>query len=755
MKRALLVGNPNCGKTTLFNALTGSQQRIGNWPGVTVEKKTGHCKLLNQDLAITDLPGLYSLSLSAHASIDTTITAKTLLEDDFDLIINVLDASHLERHLYLSTQLLERGKPLFIVLNMMDLAREQGIEIDCLALEKALGCPVFAMEAHHLKGVEDLKNALGTLNREAPFFSLPLSFELDAQRQALTKQFLNQGLSEALASYAAKRFLEGDHLLRLSFKKNNMTAASSLAKREPETDVDILLADARYQHIHQLILKTQQHRQSKREHFTAKLDRFFLHPIFALPLFFSILYLMFFFAIHVGGAFQDFFNISTEALFVKGSAALLTQAHAPAWLIALIAYGLGVGLHTSLTFLPVMACMFFCLSFLEASGYMARAAFIMDRLMRFFGLPSKSFMPMIIGFGCNVPAIMSARTLENSRDRLFTILISPFMSCSARLAIYTVFVAAFFPHMGATIVFSLYLVGIMMGILTGLVLRSFFIKEKASPLILELPTYHRPSWTRLWTETRHRLWLFLKRTAKVILPVCMLLGLANHLTLHGELSSSDASSGSVLAFLGQKLSPLFSPLGIQENNWPATVGLLTGMLAKEVVIGTLNTLYLPIDLIQQQTSSLAALGTALYAALSSIPEHFHSLGQHFLHPFSLEVDEGIQPLFYTRITQSFDGKIGAYAYLLFILLYIPCVSTMAVIRQETHRKWMWFSVLWSFLLAYGVSVCFYQTATFIHHPLSSLSWLLGIGGGLSLLVVLLSYYQKKEASHASPSPSVY
>jgi ferrous iron transport protein B len=337
---------------------------------------------------------------------------------------------------------------------------------------------------------------------------------------------------------------------------------------------------------------------------------------------------------------------------VQGAAFWLQQIHAPNWLIALCAYGIGKGINTTLTFIPVMALMYFFLALLESSGYMARAAFVVDRIMRFLGLPGKAFVPMIVGFGCNVPAIMAARTLDSQADRNLTILMSPFMSCSARLAIYAVFVAAFFPRGGQNIVFSLYLIGILMAVLTGFILRKTLLLGKTSPLILELPAYHRPSLSRLLNETSLRLRYFITRAGKFIIPVCVILGGFNELTIHGE---------SILSIFGQFITPIFAPMGLHQDNWPATVGLLTGTLAKEVVIGSLNSLYKPI-------------------------------GQMYNH---------------------FDGKIGAYAYLLFILLYIPCVSTMAAIRQEAGRRLMWFSIVWSLLLAYTISVLFYQIASLI------------------------------------------
>ncbi|MDI1353051.1 MAG: ferrous iron transport protein B, partial [bacterium] len=488
MTHVLLVGNPNCGKTTLFNALTGDKQRVGNWPGVTVEKKTGQMVWDNQIIHVTDLPGVYSLVANAQGiSQDEQIAAQAIVSLDSDCIINVLDACHLERHLYLTSQILELGKPVIVVLNMMDIAQQRGISIDLAQLEIQLGCPVIPLQAHKDIGIPQLHQALRALPKAVSPWQLPFSPAVQNALTTIENQLIAGGYEPALAYYYSRRLAEGDRLL--ACPDIDLTAINTL-------DIDILLADARYQKIHEIVLDIQQKHSDASDHFTAKLDRIVLHRFFAIPIFFVMMYLMFLFAINIGGAFQDFFDITTDTVFVQGSAWFLNQLHAPNWLIALIANGVGKGINTTLTFIPVIASMFFFLSLLESSGYMARAAFVVDKAMRAMGLPGKSFVPMIVGFGCNVPASMAARTLDSERDRLLTVMMSPFMSCSARLAIYAVFVAAFFPTGGQNIVFSLYLVGILMAVATGYILRKTSLKGHASPLILELPAYHKPALKR-------------------------------------------------------------------------------------------------------------------------------------------------------------------------------------------------------------------------------------------------------------------
>ena len=720
MTHIMLVGNPNCGKTTLFNALTGDNQRVGNWPGVTVEKKTGLFTIGVQDIAVTDLPGVYSLTSFVHgASQDEQIAANEVAYGDADIMINVVDACHLERHLYLTSQLVELGKPMIVALNMTDIAAFRGITIDAYALSKQLNCPVVVLQAHRKVGLLDLQQAI----LDSPPAALPLKLSLPTSILQTLSDIQHRLLSlcekPQLVPYLSHRLLEGDTLL--------LNDPSILNVIQSTVDIDITMADARYQAVHQIVELVQKKRSDANEHLTAKLDRIVLHRFWALPIFFLLMYLMFLFAINIGGAFQDFFDISTDAIFVQGSAWLLQQLHMPNWLIALFANGVGKGINTTLTFIPVIASMFFFLSLLESSGYMARAAFVVDKVMRALGLPGKSFVPMIVGFGCNVPAIMAARTLDSEQDRLLTVLMSPFMSCSARLAIYAVFVAAFFPVGGQNIVFSLYFIGILMAVLTGLLLRKTVFRGQASPLILELPAYHRPSLRRLFKETSLRLRYFIWRAGKLIIPVCVILGGLNALTIHGGISMGDASSDSVLSLIARWITPVFSPMGLHQDNWPATVGLLSGMLAKEVVVGSLNTLYAQMGHVVQHTISgfdfLGLLNTAIW----SIPHNLLELGTAVMNPIlasapKYEASRSIYGVMY----QHFDGKAGAYAYLLFILLYIPCVSTMAAIKQEASQKLMWFSVTWSLIVAYAAAVIFYQLATFKIHVVESLAWIVGI-----------------------------
>ncbi len=683
MRKVLLVGNPNCGKTTLFNLLTASNQRIGNWPGVTVEKKQGYCEIANQKFEIVDLPGVYSLNVDDNSAQDNIITAREVDGRDIDFIVNVVDACHLERHLYLTTQLLELQIPLILVVNMLDLAQSRQILLNQELLAKKLDCRVVFMQANKKIGIDDLQKELIKTNPEVSRFKVNFSSDLESWIRKLE-------FDKKITSFKACRELE----------------TLGLQGDYPE-DIDVLMADTRYTAIHTIINAVQQQNGKQRDTITAKIDNLVLNRFFALPIFAGIMYLMFLFAINLGGVFRDFFDITTNSIFVNGTAYILTKAHAPIWLISILAYGVGRGINTTASFIPVIFLMYLFLSLLELSGYMARAAFVVDRVMRMLGLPGKSFVPMIVGFGCNVPGIMASRTLESERDRILTILMSPFMSCSARLAIYVVFVSAFFPYGGQHIVFSLYLIGILMAVFTGFILKKTLLIGPSSPLIIELPAYHMPTVMFLIKDTYTRLRIFLVRAGKLIIPICVILSI-----MDGCLLKVGGENISIIAYIGKKLVPLFAPMGISDDNWPAVVGLITGTLAKEVVVGTLNTLY---SHIAQLNHTLLVYDYNLLhemkIACTSLYTNIINFGAVFSNPLAASMNKvDINVAAYGVMVQSFHTKIAAYAYLLFVLLYIPCISTMAAIKQETNRKYMLFAIGWSVILAYIVASVFYQVA---------------------------------------------
>ena len=727
-----LIGNPNSGKTTLFNALTGSKQRVGNWPGVTVERKEGRFEWRGQKADLIDLPGLYSLS-DSEESIDAQISRDFIHLNQFDLIVNVVDAVHLERHLYLTSQLLETSQPILVVLNMMDVAKRRGISIDVPTLEICLDCPVVAISSRRARDLRHLKNQLAS----CIVTSLPLSKPmihypavLKGAIQAICQQMRCSELD-------AQQILEQDHQARIYCEQSDHLE-----------DADILIADARYQGISNCVrdvVRRTDLKSALSSNGTAMLDRFVLNRFLGVPIFLTVMYLLFFFAINIGGAFQDFFEITSHALFVEGLEYFLKTQHAAPWFVTVLSTGIGRGISTTLTFVPVIGAMFLSLAFLEDCGYMARAAFVMDRLMQFLGLPGQSFIPMIVGFGCNVPAVMGARTLDNHKDRILTMMMMPFMSCSARLAIFSVFTAAFFPVGGQNIVFFLYLLGIGMAILTGFILRKSVLKGQSSSLVMELPPYHVPSLSTLLRSAWQRLKGFVLRSGRLIVPICLFIGLLSSFNADGRLHQHHQATPSILAKVGQTLTPLFSPMGIHEDNWPATVGLVTGILAKEVVIGTLNTLYAELARSEVAASeSPFQFWQTLKEAVATISENLKGLKDNFSNPIRASAPaDRLDKDIYGVMYRYFHHPTAAFAYLLFILLYFPCVSTIAVMRREMNGYWALFSMSWTTVLAYGVAVLFYQTTRLTIHFHTAALWIMTILAALGLTLRGLSFYSRQ------------
>lgn len=759
-----LVGNPNCGKTTLFNALTGARQKVGNWPGVTVERKCGAFTLQQKSIDVVDLPGLYTLTQAAQSgALDEKIANDFILHCQSDVIVNIVDASNLERHLYLTMQLLEMGVPMILALNMMDVAKTRGIHIDTKKLAKTLDCPVVAIEANNGVGVDELKAVITHYRRDAhqkSIFKLPYHSALEdaISEFATTLPAVNLPLAKKTNSnrWLASRLLEGDTTLHQFLPAETITKNNALQTRiqiATEEDSDILIADAKYRFIGDVLKAIYLGEPANTKTWTNRFDSIVLNRLLGIPLFLMMMYGVFFFAINVGGAFQDFFDISSQTIFVDGFAHLLSSIGMPNWLIVILANGIGKGINTTITFIPVIGAMFLFLALLEDSGYMARAAFVIDRAMRLLGLPGKAFVPMIVGFGCNVPAIMGARTLENQRDRILTIMMSPFMSCGARLAIYAVFTAAFFPVGGHNVVFALYLIGIAMAIFTGFLLRATVLKGEPSPLLLELPPYRLPTFKALMIHTWQRLKGFVIRAGRLIVPVCVLIGALNAFNLDGTINTADADTHSLLSLVGQWVTPLFHPMGIQDSNWPATVGLVTGVLAKEVVVGTLNSLYSQMGhLIAATGGDAFSLMAGLKEAWQSIPNNLAELSGAFTNPVLAQapiqdVEQGVYGLMYKQ----FDGQAGAFAYLLFILLYFPCISAMGAMLRELNRGWAVFSALWTTGVAYAVAVIFYQAATFARHPMSSSLWIAGMSTAFAATIIGIRVFASRADKKSPPT----
>jgi len=706
-----LLGNPNAGKTTLFNQLTGARQRTGNWPGVTVERKTGLCCLQDEDLEIIDLPGTYSLDVS-DTSTDEQIARNFVQENPDTLYLNILDATTLERGLYLSLQLRELGVPMIVLLNMMDVAKQRGLDIDIEALEAQLDCPVFAISLR-----ED--NALNKIIRPICRYSKPLQdgfvLSYDPQVESAVAQL--QSANNSNRSQA----LEQLHLANDELSQSLNQKVESHCNEE----VDFLLTDARFDHATKMAKSVSKTRGKISKPHSDTLDKWILGRWTGVPIFLLMMYLLFFFSINLGGALIDFFDLSAQAIFVDGSRQLFEAIHLPQWLIAFLSDGIGGGLQVVATFIPVIGALYLFLTLLEESGYMSRAAFVMDRLMRNLGVSGKAIVPLIVGFGCNVPSIMSTRTLDTPRERIMTVLMAPFMSCGARLAVYALFAAAFFKTAGHNIVFLLYLVGIAFAVLTALIMRKTLLKGGAGHFVMEMPTYQLPQMRNVWLNTWNKLKGFVQDAGKIIIIMVAVINVMNSLGTDGSYGNQD-SEKSVLSASAKVITPLFSPMGIEEDNWPATVGILSGLLAKEVVVGTLDALYSSLDKAPEdnaQTDTAPSMLEGLQQAFATVPDNLKGLSDTLLDPLgiaSISDDQDVEKSTFTAMQHRFDGAVGAFAYLLFILMYFPCVAATAAMHREIGTKWTLLGVAWSTGLGYGAAVLFYQLATFSQHPTQSM-----------------------------------
>ena len=638
-----IAGNPNCGKTALFNALTGARQRVGNWPGVTVEKKEGYFELGDRQIRLVDLPGTYALFANAE---DERAAVDYLLSREASLIINIVDATNLERNLFLTSQLADMKIPMVIAVNMMDIAENRGIQLDLDELSDFYGVPCIPLSAVSEKSVTNFISQMGHV----------LASPMPLPKQMVYGDKVEEAVKvlEPKVAPVAKLLDADSRWVSLMYLGNQKCYADKFAEAGVKLDkaevVKILgeepefaMAENRYSISHEVAGKAIVSARAKKT-FSDKLDAVLLNRWAALPIFLVIMYLVFWIAVTIGSAFIDFFDVLFGAIFVDGLGYVLGDVlGCPSFVTAVLADGIGAGIQTVSTFIPVIFFMFLCLSFLEDSGYMARAAFVADRFMRFLGLPGRAFVPMMVGFGCGVPAIMGTRVLESKRERFLTIFLVPFMSCGARLPVYALFAAAFFGKMAGTVVFLLYLTGVLFAIAYGLFLKRSLFQGQASNFVMELPPYHLPKFKSLMIHCWQRLRDYIWRAGKVITLAVAVLGFLNSFGIvekmyvdvdgtateivqaedgyqmvkeneEGEtenvalpegfvvdeskvVKSNEFTAGngdsenSLLSIIGKAITPVFEPFGVEKENWPASVSLFTGLLAKEAVIGTMNSLY--------------------------------------------------------------------------------------------------------------------------------------------------------------------
>lgn len=734
-----LAGNPNSGKTTVFNALTGSKQTIGNWPGVTVEKKVG--TYIDGDISIdvVDMPGIYSFSAFSE---DEKVSRDYILSEDADLIVQILDASNLQRNLYLTVQLIEMNAPLVIVLNMMDTLKDKNMTLEVEHFSKHLDCVVIPTNAHKKEGISKLKEVIrqhvGKVN--SPNLNIAyddmLEKEINFIQEKVSKDAKDAGVNNR---WLALKVLESDPIADKFIKTDLEIEKNEAIKRvEKHTGdpIDVVIADGKYGFIRGLVKDVLVIKTVTRETVTDIIDKVVINKYLGIPIFLLVMMGVFYLTMNVGAPFIDFFDGLFGTIFVDGFRVVLNNFSSPEWLTTLLADGIGGGLQTLSTFIPPIFFIFLSLSILEDSGYMSRAAFIMDRFMRVIGLPGKAFIPMLIGFGCTVPAIMATRTLENNRDRMLAILMNPFMSCGARLPVYTLLITAFFSKTAGLIMFSIYFSGIVLAVLSGFLFKSTILQGQAATFVMELPTYHIPTFNGVMLHTWNKLRSFMLKAGKIILLIVILVSFANSIGTDGSFGNND-SSNSVLTWVGKKTTPIFRPMGIADDNWPATVGLFTGIFAKEAVIGTMDALYT-----QRDPEWSADSGTDEdYSFWGGIKDSFVAIPAGFGWIDTEEEEESSSLVGYVQ--QGFAGdKFAAYAYLLFILIYAPCVAAIGAIYRETNLNWTIFAVSYLTVLAWIIATLFYQITTFASHPLSSMLWI-GVSIAMFLVFYISLKYKKK------------
>ena len=660
-----LAGNPNSGKTTLFNCLTGSNLYVGNWPGVTVEKKEGNLRDTDKDITLVDLPGIYSL---APYSMDEIVSRNFLLEERPDLIINIIDASNIERNLYLSTQLMELNCPMVGALNMMDVVKKTGVEINVQEMEKIFGYPFIEISAQKETGIDELiKLVEKTLDikklKEFPQIFPPEMMTIFNEFDELIKKQYPQVLSDYPRLFRVIKLIEKDEEVLQKIYENTDLLNDIDAVRKKITalsnhDVDSAIADYRYRFITAGISQATRKTKENSIHIQEKLDKVLMNRYAALPIFFFFMFVIYYVSITlVGditiGAIEWFIN---DVLMVAVSSGLGSLGAAD-WIIALINDGVIAGVGAVLTFVPQLVVLFIFISILEDSGYMARVAFIMDRIFRHFGLSGKSFIPMVVGLGCSVPGIMATRTLENERERKLTAVLTPFISCGAKMPIYVLMASVFFTEYQTLLVFSLYLVSLTVVFGSGFVLSKTWFKGADSGYLLEIPPLRLPKLKNTATQVWQRTKEFIVRAGTIIFAVSVVLWFLQSFTIGFQMVESPDES--ILATFGKVIAPIFVPLGF--GNWVASVALLTGIAAKEMIISTMSVLS-------------SGQGGSLTQSISQI-----------------------------------FTPVSAYSFVIFVLLASPCMAAVATMKKElgNWRDFL-FALAYQIGLAYAIAFIIYQ-----------------------------------------------
>lgn len=652
-----LAGNPNCGKTTLFNQLTGSNQYVGNWPGVTVEKKEGKIKnKFGLEMSIIDLPGIYSLSPYSPEEI---VTRNCLLHDNPQVIIDIVDATNIERNLYLTTQIAELGRPMVIALNMIDMLEKNGDTIDEKLLEKELGIPVVPISASKNIGIEALIEKTLELAKASKYVPVKNIYSKAVNNVLLD---IEDALEEVKQSkyhrkrWTAVKLFEGDsvtwnHYDFTKEQREHIISHIEEINSSKNIDREMIIADERYKYICAITSRAvhKNHDPCKLT-VSDKIDRIATNKYLAIPLFLVTMFLVFAITFGpIGNFLRDAAEWLISDLLAGGLTTFLHNVNASEWAESLVIDGIIGGVGSVISFLPQIVLLFTLLSLLEDSGYMARAAFIMDKLLRCIGLSGRAFVPMLMGFGCTVPAVMGTRILESEKDKKLTILITPFMSCSAKMPVYLLMVSMFFKDRGPLVIFGIYILGVVIAILTALLFKSTVLKGKNSPFVMELPPYRLPSAKTLLLHIWERVRDFLVRAGTVLMGASILIWFLQSFNFSLQMVESDES---ILASIGMMIAPVFTLCGF--GDWRASVSLVTGIAAKESVASTMAVLY----------------GGSLTGAFSAL---------------------------------------SAFSFLVFVLLYTPCVAALTAMRKEFgSRKWMAVSVVYQLAVAWIMSFAVFQ-----------------------------------------------
>ncbi|MGL6198456.1 MAG: ferrous iron transport protein B [Lachnospiraceae bacterium] len=694
-----LAGNPNSGKTTLFNALTGSNQYVGNWPGVTVEKKEGKLKG-NKEVVIMDLPGIYSLS---PYTLEEVVARNYLINDRPDAILNIVDGTNLERNLYLSTQLMELGIPVVLAVNMMDIVKKNGDTISVKKLSEKLGCEVVEISALKGDGVKEAADRAvkEAKNKKAKMPVHKFGADVEAALAQIEGQLGTDIPAEQARFYAIKLFERDDKIVDAMKQVPKVESIVAETEKKLDDDSESIITNERYEYISSIINSVCKRKNAGHQTASDKIDSIVTNRWLALPIFAVVMFIVYYVSVTtVGGlatdwandgVFGDGFNLfGIDSLFIPGIPVLfeniLGAIGCADWLQSLILDGIVAGVGAVLGFVPQILILFIFLGFLEGCGYMARVAFIMDRIFRKFGLSGKSFIPMLIGSGCGIPGIMASRTIENDRDRKMTIMTTTFVPCGAKLPIIALIAGALFDNAG-WVAPSAYFVGIAAIICSGIILKKtkMFIGDPA-PFVMELPAYHLPTVGYILRSMWERGWSFIKKAGTIILLSTIVLWFLMSFTFTGGFGMTEELNDSILASIGQGVAWIFAPLG--WGNWRAAVAAVTGLIAKENVVGTFGMLY--------GFAEVSEEGEEIWGTLASS---------------------------YTTI--------AAYSFLVFNLLCAPCFAAMGAIKREmNNRKWFWFAVGYQTALAYAASLCIYQIGNLVT------TGAFGIGTVVAFLVLI-------------------